>query len=41
MKGVNFNVDCESRICIVGSNGVGKSTVLKLLVGELTLDEGN
>ncbi|XP_004928585.1 ATP-binding cassette sub-family F member 1 [Bombyx mori] len=35
-KGVNFGIDLNSRIAIVGPNGVGKSTFLKLLVGELT-----
>ena len=32
LKGINFAVDCESRISVVGANGVGKSTLLKLLV---------
>jgi len=36
-----LHVDCDSRIAIVGSNGVGKSTLLKLLVGTLELEEGN
>jgi ATP-binding cassette subfamily F protein 3 len=31
----------ESRIAIVGANGVGKSTLLKLLVGSLALSSGN
>lgn len=31
----------ESRIAIVGANGVGKSTLLKLLVGTLSLSSGN
>mmetsp|Transcript_133004 Transcript_133004/g.331866 ORF Transcript_133004/g.331866 Transcript_133004/m.331866 type:complete len:785 (+) Transcript_133004:53-2407(+) len=30
-----FNVDCKSRIVLVGENGNGKSTLLKLLLGEL------
>jgi len=34
-KKVNFGVDLDSRIAIVGPNGVGKSTFLKLLAGEL------
>lgn len=40
LKGLNFGVDMESRIAIVGSNGVGKSTFLKLLSDELQLHEG-
>jgi ATP-binding cassette, subfamily F, member 3 len=41
LKNINFSVDCESRVSIVGANGVGKSTLLKLLVGKLELHEGN
>jgi ATP-binding cassette subfamily F protein 3 len=32
---VNLNVTMESRVAIVGPNGVGKSTLLKLFTGEL------
>uniref|UniRef100_A0A672H9D7 ATP-binding cassette sub-family F member 3 n=1 Tax=Salarias fasciatus TaxID=181472 RepID=A0A672H9D7_SALFA len=35
-SGLNLSADLESRICIVGENGAGKTTVLKLLMGELT-----
>ncbi len=41
LRNVNFAVDMESRIAIVGANGVGKSTLLKLLVGSLELSSGN
>ncbi|KAH9645883.1 hypothetical protein HF086_010082 [Spodoptera exigua] len=37
---VDFGIDLNSRIAIVGPNGVGKSTFLKLLVGELTPVQG-
>ncbi|XP_053668474.1 ATP-binding cassette sub-family F member 1 [Anopheles marshallii] len=33
--GADFGIDLNSRVAIVGPNGVGKSTFLKLLVGEL------
>ncbi|CAG9766826.1 unnamed protein product [Ceutorhynchus assimilis] len=36
----DFGIDMTSRVAIVGPNGVGKSTFLKLLVGELTPQEG-
>ncbi|XP_066246869.1 ATP-binding cassette sub-family F member 1 [Euwallacea similis] len=36
----DFGIDMNSRVAIVGPNGVGKSTFLKLLVGELTSQEG-
>lgn len=32
---LDFGIDMSSRIAIVGPNGVGKSTLLKLLVGDL------
>ena len=35
-KNVNFGIDMESRVAIVGPNGVGKSTLIKLLTGDLT-----
>ena len=34
-KKVNFGIDMQSRVAIVGPNGVGKSTLIKLLVGDL------
>lgn len=36
----DFGIDMESRIAIVGPNGVGKSTFLKLLIGELEPKQG-
>uniref|UniRef100_A0A5S6R4D1 ATP-binding cassette sub-family F member 1 n=1 Tax=Trichuris muris TaxID=70415 RepID=A0A5S6R4D1_TRIMR len=39
-KNVNFGIDLSTRIAIVGPNGVGKSTFLKLLLGDLTPTEG-
>eukprot|EP01121_Diplochlamys_sp_Union-15-3_P008854 TRINITY_DN2378_c0_g2_i2.p1 TRINITY_DN2378_c0_g2~~TRINITY_DN2378_c0_g2_i2.p1 ORF type:complete len:580 (+),score=113.82 TRINITY_DN2378_c0_g2_i2:97-1836(+) len=34
-KGLDFGVDLDSRIALVGPNGVGKSTLLKLMVGAI------
>ncbi|KAF6022291.1 hypothetical protein EB796_019391 [Bugula neritina] len=39
-KKVNFGIDMSSRVAIVGPNGVGKSTLIKLLVGDLTPTAG-
>ena len=39
-KKVDFGIDMESRIAIVGPNGVGKSTFLKLLMGDLEPTDG-
>mgnify|MGYP000550196190 FL=1 len=36
----NINVAAAERICVVGPNGKGKSTLLKLLAGELLADSG-
>ena len=33
--GITVNVDMDSRVCIVGSNGVGKSTFIKVILGKL------
>ncbi|KAM7279333.1 hypothetical protein ACFE04_006467 [Oxalis oulophora] len=34
-KNLNFGIDLDSRIAMVGPNGIGKSTILKLISGEL------
>ncbi|XP_013883291.1 ATP-binding cassette sub-family F member 1 isoform X2 [Austrofundulus limnaeus] len=39
-KNVDFGIDMDSRICIVGPNGVGKSTLLLLLTGKLVPTKG-
>ncbi|XP_023381121.1 ATP-binding cassette sub-family F member 1 isoform X4 [Pteropus medius] len=39
-KNLDFGIDMDSRICIVGPNGVGKSTLLLLLTGRLTPTRG-
>ncbi len=37
---VNLSIDRGERICLVGRNGEGKSTLLKLLAAEIKPDEG-
>ncbi|KAI5607762.1 ATP-binding cassette sub-family F member 1 isoform X1 [Silurus asotus] len=39
-RNIDFGIDMESRICIVGPNGVGKSTLLLMLTGKLTPTKG-
>ncbi|CAJ0587164.1 unnamed protein product, partial [Mesorhabditis spiculigera] len=39
-KELDFGIDMSSRIAIVGPNGVGKSTLLKLLTGRIEPNEG-
>jgi len=41
LEDVNFNVEMESRIAIVGANGTGKSTLLNILTEKLKLTEGD
>lgn len=38
---LDFGIDMSSRVAIVGPNGVGKSTFLKLLVGDLEPQKGD
>lgn len=37
---LNFGVDMDSRIALVGPNGVGKSTLLKIMTGQLNPTAG-
>lgn len=39
-KNVEFGIDMDSRIAIVGPNGVGKSTLLNLMLGKIEPDQG-
>lgn len=39
-KNCDFGIDMQSRVAIVGPNGVGKSTFLKLLMGDLEAVSG-
>lgn len=40
LRRVTLTLDARTRVAIVGANGVGKSTLMKALSGELKLDEG-
>ena len=39
-KDVNFDIKRGEKICIVGANGIGKTTLLKIITGELEADKG-
>ena len=41
LENVTFQVGKGERVCLVGRNGVGKSTLLKLLGGEMLPDSGD
>ena len=40
LDGVDFQLDCGERVGLVGRNGEGKSTFLKILAGEILPDDG-
>ncbi|MCD6356682.1 MAG: ABC-F family ATP-binding cassette domain-containing protein, partial [Anaerolineaceae bacterium] len=40
-SGINFSISRNARIGLVGANGVGKTTLLRLLVGEESPSEGS
>ncbi|WP_194755656.1 ATP-binding cassette ATPase Uup [Aliidiomarina indica] len=41
LNSAEFTVGTQERVCITGRNGAGKSSLLKVLDGSITLDEGN
>jgi len=40
LEGVDLTVNRGDRVAIIGPNGIGKSTLLKALVGDIELDDG-
>jgi ATP-binding cassette subfamily F protein uup len=41
LDGVNLQIDPGERLCLLGRNGSGKSSLMKLLTGELKPDRGD
>ena len=39
-RGLDLTIDARDRLALIGRNGVGKTTLLKLIAGEVELDEG-
>ena len=40
LTAANFSVDAKERVCLIGRNGAGKSSLLKLITGEYAVDHG-
>lgn len=40
LKNVSFHIEDHEKAAIVGINGVGKTTLLRIIVGEMTPDDG-
>ena len=41
LDGANLTIEAGERICLVGRNGAGKSTLLKMLIRQISPDEGD
>ena len=41
LKNLNFALDMDSKIALLGSNGAGKTTFIKTLTGDLKFQQGN
>ena len=41
LEGLDFSVEAGDYLCIVGENGSGKSTILKIITGVLNATKGN
>ena len=40
LTAAEFSIETGERVCLIGRNGAGKSTTLKLITGELEADRG-
>lgn len=40
LDAVNFSLETGERVCLIGRNGEGKSSLLKLIAGQLSADDG-
>lgn len=41
LREANFTIDAKERVCLIGRNGAGKSSLLKLITGEYSVDHGD
>ena len=40
LRDAEFLIEPGERVCLIGRNGAGKSTTLKLIMGEIEADQG-
>lgn len=40
LQGINFSLERDSRVALIGANGAGKSTIMKTISGLVPLAEG-
>ena len=40
LRETDFSIDAGERVCLVGRNGAGKTSMLKLVAGEIEPDRG-
>jgi len=40
LRDAEFSIEPGERVCLIGRNGAGKSTTLKLITGEIEADQG-
>lgn len=41
LRDAEFSIEAGERVCLIGRNGAGKSTTLKLISGEIDADQGD
>ncbi len=41
LKAINFNIYRGERVGLIGANGIGKTTLFKIILGQIKYDEGN
>ena len=40
LDGVDFHIEKGERVCLIGRNGQGKSSLMRILTGQLPVDSG-